>query len=41
MTGLPERIAALDLVDNHVHGFWTAPVDRRRFELGLNEANTG
>lgn len=37
---LAERISELRLVDNHVHGFWTTPVDRRRFEDGLNEANT-
>lgn len=37
---LDEYIAELRLVDNHVHGFWTAPVDRRGFEDGLNEANT-
>ena len=41
MTGaLGEHLAALRLVDNHVHGFWTDAVDRRRFENGLNEANT-
>lgn len=41
MTGaLSEHLAALRLVDNHVHGFWTDAVDRRRFENGLNEANT-
>ncbi|MCB0924368.1 MAG: amidohydrolase family protein [Mycobacterium sp.] len=38
---LSDHIACLDLVDNHVHGYWTCPVDRRRFENGLNEANTG
>lgn len=37
---LAEYIGALPLVDNHVHGFWTAEVDRRGFENGLNEANT-
>lgn len=35
-----EHIAALELVDNHVHGFWTVEVDRHGFENGLNEANT-
>ena len=41
MTGiLTEHIAGLSLVDDHVHGYWTAAVDRRRFENGLNEANT-
>ena len=37
---LEEHIAGLALVDNHTHGYWTTPVDRRRFENGLNEANT-
>ncbi len=37
---LAEHIAALRLVDNHVHGFWLTAGDRRRFENGLNEANT-
>lgn len=37
---LAEHISAVRLVDNHVHGFWTSEVDRRRFENGLNEANT-
>ena len=39
-SALTEHIAALRLVDNHVHGFWRSPGDRRRFENGLNEANT-
>lgn len=37
---LAEFIEGLRLVDNHMHGYWTTPVDRRRFENGLNEANT-
>lgn len=37
---LAEHIGALPLVDGHVHGFWTSACDRRRFENGLNEANT-
>ena len=37
---LREHVAGLELVDNHVHGCWTRAVDRRRFENGLNEANT-
>jgi len=37
---LTEHIAGLELVDNHLHGFWPIPVDRRLFENGLNEANT-
>lgn len=40
----PSTLAAfieeLRLVDNHMHGYWATPVDRRRFENGLNEANT-
>ena len=39
-TALTEHIAGLELVDNHVHGFWLTSADRRRFENGLNEANT-
>jgi predicted TIM-barrel fold metal-dependent hydrolase len=35
-----DHVAGIELVDNHVHGFWTRAVDRRRFENGLNEANT-
>ena len=37
---ITERIDGLELVDNHVHGFWLSHADRRRFENGLNEANT-
>jgi predicted TIM-barrel fold metal-dependent hydrolase len=37
---LAEHIADLRLIDNHVHGFWLSTGDRRRFENGLNEANT-
>ena len=37
---ISEGIDALDLVDNHVHGYWLAERDRRGFENGLNEANT-
>ncbi|KAA0108459.1 amidohydrolase family protein [Mycolicibacterium sp. P1-5] len=39
-TALDEHIAGVRLVDNHVHGFWLKSADRRRFENGLNEANT-
>nr|WP_082135907.1 amidohydrolase family protein [Mycobacterium sp. EPa45] len=39
-TALDEHIAGVRLVDNHVHGFWLTSDDRRRFENGLNEANT-
>jgi predicted TIM-barrel fold metal-dependent hydrolase len=37
---LTEHAAGLELVDNHVHGFWLNSADRRRFENDLNEANT-
>ena len=37
---LAEHIAGLRLIDNHVHGYWLSTGDRRRFENGLNEANT-
>jgi hypothetical protein len=37
---LAEHIVGLRLVDNHVHGYWLTGGDRRRFENGLNEANT-
>ncbi len=35
-----ERLDAIRLIDNHVHGFWLSPTDRVGFENGLNEANT-
>lgn len=38
-TALDDHIAAVRLVDNHVHGYWLTSGDRRRFENGLNEAN--
>ncbi|BBY60820.1 hypothetical protein MSAR_39560 [Mycolicibacterium sarraceniae] len=34
-----DHIANVPLVDNHLHGYWLTPGDRRRFENGLNEAN--
>ena len=37
---LGEHLAAVPLVDHHVHGCWVQPGDRLRFENGLNEANT-
>lgn len=37
---LGQRLDAIRLVDNHVHGFWLAETGRRGFENGLNEANT-
>ena len=43
MTARPviaEFIGDLKLVDNHVHGYWRSAGDQRRFENGLNEANT-
>ena len=39
-SALTEHIAALRLVDNHVHGYWLSAGERSRFENGLNEANT-
>lgn len=39
-SALDEHIAGVRLVDNHVHGYWLTSGDRRRFENGLNEANT-
>lgn len=40
MSALAEHVAAVPLVDHHVHGFWPNVADRSRFENGLNEANT-
>ncbi|WP_319452332.1 MULTISPECIES: amidohydrolase family protein [unclassified Mycobacterium] len=40
MTALGEHVAAVPLVDHHVHGYWLESGDRNRFENGLNEANT-
>lgn len=40
MTRLAEHIDGVSLIDHHVHGCRLAPVDRRRFEDSLNEANT-
>jgi uncharacterized protein len=37
---LAEHAANVGLIDHHVHGCWVATADRRRFENGLNEANT-
>ena len=39
-TSLAEHIDALELIDNHVHGYWQSSPDRRGFENGLNEPNT-
>lgn len=35
-----DHAGAVPLIDHHVHGCWLGDVDRRRFENGLNEANT-
>ena len=40
MAALADHIAAVPLIDQHMHGCWLAAGDRRRFENGLNEANT-
>lgn len=37
---LAEHIDEVPLIDQHVHGCWTAAGDRDRFENALNEANT-
>ncbi|OBI41517.1 amidohydrolase [Mycobacterium kyorinense] len=39
-SALARQIAEVPLIDQHVHGCWLAAGDRRRFENGLNEANT-
>lgn len=39
-SALAEHIAEVRLIDHHVHGCWVTAGDRRRFENGLNEANT-
>jgi predicted TIM-barrel fold metal-dependent hydrolase len=38
--GLAEHIDRVALIDQHVHGSWSAAGDRARFENALNEANT-
>jgi uncharacterized protein len=37
---LARHIAEVPLIDQHVHGCWLTAGDRKRFENGLNEANT-
>jgi uncharacterized protein len=37
---LAQYIGEVPLIDQHVHGCWLTPGDRRRFENALNEANT-
>ncbi len=39
-SALARHIAAVTLIDQHMHGCWTSAGDRRRFENALNEANT-
>jgi uncharacterized protein len=39
-SALADHIAAVPLIDQHMHGCWLAAGDRQRFENGLNEANT-
>ncbi len=39
LSALAEHIDTVPLVDHHVHGCQLRPVDRRRFENSLNEAN--
>ncbi len=40
MAALEDHIAAMPLIDQHMHGCWLTAGDRRRFENALNEANT-
>jgi predicted TIM-barrel fold metal-dependent hydrolase len=40
VAALEDYVAAVPLIDQHVHGCWLAAGDRRRFENSLNEANT-
>lgn len=40
MSALQQHIAEVGLIDQHAHGCWLAPQDRRGFENALNEANT-
>jgi hypothetical protein len=40
VTALADHIAAVPLIDQHMHGCWLIAGDRQRFENGLNEANT-
>ena len=39
VSALGEHAETVPLIDHHVHGCWLKPVDRPRFENGLNEAN--
>jgi uncharacterized protein len=40
VSALSEHVAAVALIDHHVHGCWDSAGDRARFENALNEANT-
>jgi uncharacterized protein len=40
VTELARHVSEVTLIDQHVHGCWLTAGDRRRFENGLNEANT-
>jgi uncharacterized protein len=40
VAALADHIAAMPLIDQHMHGCWLTAGDRRRFENALNEANT-
>ncbi|UQX09837.1 amidohydrolase family protein [Candidatus Mycobacterium methanotrophicum] len=40
MADLADHIAGVPLIDQHMHGCWLSAGRRRRFENGLNEANT-
>lgn len=39
-SALAQHVGEVALVDQHVHGCWLTPGDRRRFENALNEANS-
>jgi uncharacterized protein len=40
VSGLARHVESVPLIDHHVHGCWLQSPDRRRWENGLNEANT-
>jgi uncharacterized protein len=40
VAALADHIVGVPLIDQHMHGCWLTAGDRRRFENGLNEANT-
>ncbi len=39
-SALAQHIGEVTLIDQHAHGCWLTPGNRRRFENALNEANT-